>query len=184
MKLVHQINLAFGLSLALILSVTAVLLHYVLLDHFIGAQKNDLKTLSAAMSASLTKAGDFALSPVLSSGTVPLPDLNSAGIQSVQTGTGEAVAVPTTLIPAGVEAFVTDLNGNVLSGTLPVNGTPVVVSNNATLTEVAPVNMQQYTAVTSSSIKDLWKGTDGRYVMDVSPIPQGTLTLLTPMSKI
>ncbi|KOY17890.1 sensor histidine kinase [Paenibacillus xylanivorans] len=184
MKLVHQINLAFGLSLVLILSVTAVLLHYVLLDHFIGTEKNDLKTLSAAMSASITEAGDFAMSPVLSVGAVTLPNSNITGMQSVQLVTGEVASAPTTLIPADVEAFVTDFNGNVLSGTtLSVSGITGKVSRD-TLTEAVPVNLQQYTAVTSSSIKDLWTGTDGRYVMDVSPIPQGTLTLLTPMSKI
>ncbi|OBZ18633.1 two-component sensor histidine kinase [Bacillus sp. FJAT-27264] len=183
MKLVHQINLAFGLSLALILSVTAVLLHYVLLDHFIGAQKDDLKSLSAAMSASISKTGTLSLSPVLSAEAVTLPNPDVTGMQPVQTVTGEAMAVQSTLIPAGVEAFVTDLNGNVLSGTSPVNGTALKVNNN-TLTEAVPANLGKYTAVTSSSIKDLWKGTDGRYVMDVSPIPQGTLTLLTPMSKI
>lgn len=184
MKLVHQINLAFGLSLVLILSVTAVLLHYVLLDHFIGTEKNDLKTLSAAMSASITEAGDFAMSPVLSAGAVTLPNSNIKGMQSVQLVTGEVASAPTTLIPADVEAFVTDYNGNVLSGTtLSVNGITGKASSD-TLIEAVPTNLQQYTAVTSSSIKDLWSGTDGRYVMDVSPIPQGTLTLLTPMSKI
>lgn len=184
MKLVHQINLAFGLSLVLILSVTAVLLHYVLLDHFIGTEKNDLKTLSAAMSASITKAGDITMSPVLTTGTaVTMPNLNITGMQSVQLVTGEATSAPSTLIPADVEAFVTDFNGNVLSGTLSVSGTTGMASSN-TLTEAVPANLSKYTAVTSSSIKDLWKGTDGRYVMDVSPIPQGTLTLLTPMSKI
>ncbi|HBU82826.1 MAG TPA: sensor histidine kinase [Paenibacillus sp.] len=184
MKLVHQINLAFGLSLVLILSVTAVLLHYVLLDHFIGTEKNDLKTLSAAMSASITEAGDFAMSPVLSAGAVTLPNSNITGMQSVQLVTGEVASASTTLIPADVEAFVTDYNGNVLSGTtLSVNGITGKASSD-TLIEAVPTNLQQYTAVTSSSIKDLWSGTDGRYVMDVSPIPQGTLTLLTPMSKI
>ncbi|UPK41588.1 sensor histidine kinase [Paenibacillus pabuli] len=184
MKLVHQINLAFGLSLVLILSVTAVLLHYVLLDHFIGTERNDLKTLSAAMSASITEAGDVAMSPFLSTGAVTQLNSNITGMQSVQLVTGEATSAPSTLIPADVEAFVTDFNGNVLSGTtLSVNGISGKVSSD-TLTEAVPANLQQYTAVTSSSIKDLWKGTDGRYVMDVSPIPQGTLTLLTPMSKI
>ncbi|PIH58827.1 HAMP domain-containing sensor histidine kinase [Paenibacillus sp. LK1] len=184
MKLVHQINLAFGLSLVLILSVTAVLLHYVLLDHFIGTEKNDLKTLSAAMSASITKTGDLTMSPVLTTGTaVTMPNLNITGMQSVQLVTGEATSAPSTLIPADVEAFVTDFNGNVLSGTLSVSGTTGMASSN-TLTEAVPANLSKYTAVTSSSIKDLWEGTDGRYVMDVSPIPQGTLTLLTPMSKI
>jgi signal transduction histidine kinase len=104
-------------------------------------------------------------------------------MQSVQLVTGEAMSAPSTLIPADVEAFVTDFNGNVLSRTLSVSGTTGMASSN-TLTEAVPANLSKYTAVTSSSIKDLWKGTDGRYVMDVSPIPQGTLTLLTPMSKI
>ncbi len=53
MKLVHQINLAFGIALVLVLVVAGFVLHYVLLDHLIGAQKEDLKAMSVEMTTSL-----------------------------------------------------------------------------------------------------------------------------------
>lgn len=45
LKLVHQINFAFGLSLLLVLSITGVMIHYVLMDHFIGTEQEGLRTL-------------------------------------------------------------------------------------------------------------------------------------------
>ncbi|MFC6545083.1 hypothetical protein [Cohnella cellulosilytica] len=62
MKLVHQINLAFGLLLVVILGATAVMIHYVLLDHLIVAQKNEMKTLGASVATTLrTQAAPWAL---------------------------------------------------------------------------------------------------------------------------
>lgn len=50
MKLFVQINVAFGVLLVLVLSMTAVIFHYVLLDHFIKVQKNDMQQMSATLS--------------------------------------------------------------------------------------------------------------------------------------
>lgn len=53
LKLVHQINVAFGLSLLLVLSITGVMIHYVLMDHFIGTEQEGLRTLGASLTATL-----------------------------------------------------------------------------------------------------------------------------------
>ncbi|MEK8127205.1 HAMP domain-containing sensor histidine kinase [Paenibacillus filicis] len=156
MKLVHQINLAFGLSLALILSITAVIIHYVLLDHFIGTQKNDLRTLGAAMSATLQESG-YAPADAMSNQNLPVASLVPAAY-------------------AGVEAIVSDRQGNVVSGTLPASFNQV-----AQITNIEP--MHELTA-SASNLQNIWSGKDGRFVAEVSPLAEGTLTLLTPMSKI
>ncbi|GGH23519.1 sensor histidine kinase [Paenibacillus segetis] len=152
MKLVHQINLAFGLSLALILSITAIIIHYVLMDHFIGTQKDDLRTLGAAMSATIQKSG--------------MTSLNMA----------ETVALKSSIVStayAGVEAIVSDQQGNIVSGTLP----------ESTQLQTKALPLQKITASTSS-LQSIWDGNDSRYLVEVQSIPQGKLTLYTPMSKI
>ncbi|URN95414.1 MAG: hypothetical protein NAG76_03905 [Candidatus Pristimantibacillus lignocellulolyticus] len=53
MKLVHQINIAFGIALVLVLSITAILIHYVLLDHFIVTQQADMKSVGMALTDTL-----------------------------------------------------------------------------------------------------------------------------------
>ncbi|MDR0266729.1 MAG: sensor histidine kinase, partial [Paenibacillus sp.] len=95
MKLVHQINLAFGIALVLVLSVTAIVIHFVLLDHLIGAQREDLKAMGAEMTASLKReyihmGGITAkeLSPAM-----PAPPSNS-GISAILTdNTGSIITV-------------------------------------------------------------------------------------------
>ncbi|MDQ0087915.1 signal transduction histidine kinase [Paenibacillus anaericanus] len=152
MKLTHQINLAFGLSLALILSITGVIIHYVLLDHFIGTQKEDMKTLGAAMSATLIETN------------------------STPSSIGETVEMQSSLIPvayAGIEAIVSDEHGNIVSGTLPVS--------DAISIEAIPL---QGSITASTSLQSIWDGNDSQYLVEVKSIPQGKLTLFTPMSKI
>ncbi|TYP74701.1 sensor histidine kinase [Paenibacillus methanolicus] len=153
MKLVHQINLAFGLALALILAITAVIVHYVLLDHFVGAQKDDLRTLSSAMSSTLR-------------------------ITSADTG-AQAIEVKRYLASAGysgVEAIVADSQGNIVSSTTPL-GTSAAVPF---VTELTRKPIYEFRA-SQAQIVD---SAAGQYVVEVSPIPAGTLTLLSPMSKI
>lgn len=195
MKLVHQINLAFGLSLALIFSITAVLIHYVLLDHFIGTQKDDLKALSEVMSASITKSGQFVSGIEINKdvgGAADPPAFTAsgnAGPNNTKTegaaGIGSSLQAAT-LVPAGflgVQAIVTDLNGKVLTGPVPVNSTGLSVSSSP-LTASQQEIVQGIRPVTSS-MSELLKGTkDGGYLTTASAIPQGTLTLLTPISKI
>ena len=137
MKLVYQINLAFAISLILVLSVTGAVIHFVLMDHFIGAQKEDLKTMGAAMTA---KLGVAAISGVQNgaSETSPSPGQtqDSAGptlapadedgslrisVSSFEvTGNVSSTGVPMSLsIPySEVKAILTDKEGNVVTANL------------------------------------------------------------------
>lgn len=79
MKLVHQINLAFGIALVLVLSVTGIVIHYVLLDHLIGAQKNDLKAMSVEMTASLKQVDSSSYNQALTKDySLAVPLISSA----------------------------------------------------------------------------------------------------------
>lgn len=158
MKLVHQINLAFSLLLVIVLGATAILIHYVLLDHLIGAQKREMHTLSASIAASLQTQGIL----------TDAGPINSAGDISALQGT----AVPLT---QGVQAIVSDPNGNVLSGTLP-GQSELAIGGGISLTPASPIS--------SETLEALQSGKDRRYIVDVSSVPQGTLTLVTPMSKV
>ncbi|EFM08591.1 integral membrane sensor signal transduction histidine kinase [Paenibacillus curdlanolyticus YK9] len=181
MKLVHQINLAFGAALVLVLGITALLIHYVLLDHFIGSQKADMRSMGTAITAQLVSAQPGE--------SIPIPGLP---VDKTTAGQGDAIEVhgsgistpmpvftPTLTetksapMAAGVEAIVTDAQGNVLS-----EWPSSLESVHATLpaTTVAKAG--------SLSMQSLWDGTDGRYLVEVNQIPQGTLTLLSPISKI
>jgi signal transduction histidine kinase len=179
MKLIHQINLAFAVSLVLVLSVTAVVIHYVLLDHFIGTQKADLKSVGSAVSASLTKA------PTLS------PSIAFT----------QALPLHATTVSAGIQAIISDKDGNIISSTLPGGGVTAARSFDMAVTGAGPL-MQTYTlggeaipvtgeavpvqgmTKTTASLQNIWDGTDGRFITEVQAIPQGTLTLITPMSRI
>ena len=148
MKLVHQINLAFGIALVLILSVTAVVIHHVLLDHFIGAQKDELKTMGVAMTASLSQENINTMIPL-----------------------DKATSVAATLYPAvaGVEAILTDEAGRIVSTSVPIDNFEITLDTSTT--ELL-------------SLQNIWNGTDKRYITEVSATPLGTLTLLTPVSKV
>jgi len=166
MKLVHQINLAIGLSLVLILTITAVSIHYVLLDHFIGTEKNDLKALGAAMTTSI-QAAEVKGTPV------------NGNFMSV----GHSIPLAAVTAPAhgvtgarytGTRAILTDAQGNINSWGFDGTNAPIALEPVAKLkTEISQANLQ-----------NIWDGKDSSFVTAVSPIAQGTLTLLTPMSKI
>lgn len=150
MKLVHQINLAFAFALVLVLSITAVLIHFVLLDHFMVAQKEDLKLMGAKMTATFNASA--AVSTDFSAELYADP----------------LMAAP---IASGISAIVTDTNGNILNNELRTTSSHK--SEAAGIQSVNKVNLQQ-----------IWNGTDQHYLTEVTAIPQGTLTLLTPISKI
>jgi signal transduction histidine kinase len=158
LKLVHQINAAFGMSLLLVLSITAVLIHYVLMDHFIGTEQEGLRTLGASLTASMEQQSVTALSAV---------KLDAASAFPVP-----YAAVSYTAVASGVQAIVTDQQGNVVSGTIPA----AVSGQTAAATE--PV------MVAAGSLQSLWDGNDRRYLVQVNALPQGKLTLFTPVSKI
>lgn len=152
MKLVHQINAAFGLSMLLVLSITGVMIHLVLMDHFIGKEQEGLRTLGATLTASLEQQ--------------PLP-----GVQAGQGEESTMLTAPYTTLSSGVQAIVTDQQGNVVSG--PV---PDVSGMEHGRTGVA--------AAEPYSLQNLWDGSDRRYLVQVNTLPQGKLTLLTPVSRI
>ncbi|WP_245647859.1 sensor histidine kinase [Paenibacillus borealis] len=152
LKLVHQINVAFVLSLLFVLSITGVMIHYVLMDHFIGKEQEGLRTLGATLTASIEQQ------PVTATRAVPMEE-------------SELFPVSYATLSSGVQAIVTDQQGNVVSGTLPA----------------APVQAEAVTgmaAVEAGSLQNLWDGNDPRYLVQVNALPQGKLTLLTPVSRI
>lgn len=110
MKLAHQINLALSVVLVLLLSITAVVIHFVLLNHFVGTQKAELRTISSAMSATIvegsTYSGDFET------------ELHAL-----------PVIMPSSVGTASVEAILSDETGKVLSTSSSMSS--VAVKSNA-----------------------------------------------------
>ncbi|MEK3715955.1 sensor histidine kinase [Paenibacillus sp. FSL R7-0333] len=152
LKLVHQINVAFGLSLLLVLSITGVMIHYVLMDHFIGKEQEGLRTLGASLTASLQRA------PFSEGGAFTL-------------GKSEPLTAPYPTLYSGVQAIVSDQQGNVVSEYLPAQPVQAGVT-------------VDITAMEQGSLQSLWDGNDPRYLVQVNTLPQGKLTLLTPVSRI
>ncbi|SMF92005.1 Signal transduction histidine kinase [Paenibacillus uliginis N3/975] len=110
MKLVHQINLAFGIALVLVLSITAIIIHHVLLDHFMGAQKEELKSMSAVMTASLSQ--ESAASVLIEDPFASFPMIISPAATSV-------------------DAILTDENGRVLSTSVPMDRFEIITESSA-----------------------------------------------------
>lgn len=149
MRLVHQINLAFGIALVLVLSITALLIHYVLLDHFMVAQKEELKMASATLSA-----------------TMKTEMVTQSAKDSQVTLSASALS-----INPSIEAVVTDAQGNIMKEVLPMQS---LQAGKASSTETAAI----------TSVGKVVDGTDKGFLVEVNAIPQGTLTLFTPVSKI
>ncbi|GIO99281.1 hypothetical protein J14TS5_43670 [Paenibacillus lautus] len=148
MKLVHQINLAFALSLILVLSVTAVVIHYVLLDHFIGTQRKDMQSIGAELSATLETAA--AQSIPIDSTPIAVSGYAASRI-------------------ADVEVIIQDAQGNVVA--------PMAVAPAYPYTEIARFTQDDPTSFQSAIKNDT-------YLTEVTAVPQGTVTLITPVSKI
>ncbi|MCR8659840.1 sensor histidine kinase [Paenibacillus endoradicis] len=150
MKLVHQINIAFGIALVLVISITAILIHYVLLDHFMVTQQADMKLVGSALTDTLKAEVMTESSNTLESTINPM--ISTHGITSIA-------------------AIVTDAQGNIIENTL---------SNSSSALEI----FSSVDAIESTNLQQIWNGTDERFLTEVSIVPQGTLTLLTPVSKI
>lgn len=117
MKLAHQINLAFAIALALILSITAVVIHFVLLNHFVGTQKEELRNIGAAMSATMIK--------------------ESSHIGDIHT---QLEALPVMLpsrSTSSVEAILTDANGKILSTSTKIDSITINSDLHAVIGESA-----------------------------------------------
>lgn len=148
MKLLHQINLAFALSLILVLSVTAVVIHYVLMDHFIGTQRKDMQTIGAELTAKLETAA--AQSIPIESAPLAVSGLTSAQV-------------------AEVGVIIQDNEGNVVSSS------PVTPSAQFMLSQaIRPDYVASYSSAAGG----------GQFLTEVTAVPQGTMTLITPISKI
>ncbi|MEC0371699.1 sensor histidine kinase [Paenibacillus chibensis] len=154
MKLVHQINLAFGIALVLVLSVTGIVVHYVLLDHLIGAQKDDLKAMSAEMTATM-KTLDVTVKHT------PVPSYTQA--------------MPVAPSTAGVSAILTDNTGSVLQ---------VSPATSIDMSQPVKLEADSQPVTTAASIQAIQSGSAKNYITVDHPTPLGTLTLYTPMSKI
>ncbi|KGE17706.1 sensor histidine kinase [Paenibacillus wynnii] len=156
MKLVHQINLAFASVLLVVLTGSAVIIHYVLLDHFMGAKAEEMQSIGSVMTASLNR-------------------------EAVKGTTAEGVIAltPVSIVaPAkGVEAIITDKTGNVLSSS-------VAASPNVIASEISEWAQAEYSRPLSTDLTNLWEGKDNRFIVAVNPISQGMLTLISPVSRI
>ncbi|MGG3509062.1 HAMP domain-containing sensor histidine kinase [Paenibacillus lautus] len=148
MKLVHQINLAFALSLILVLSVTAVVIHYVLLDHFIGTQRKDMQSIGAELSAKLETAA--AQSLPIDSTPIAVSGYAASRI-------------------ADVEVIIQDAQGNVVA--------PMAAAHSYPYTEMARITPEDTATFQIAAKSDM-------YLTEVTAVPQGTVTLITPISKI
>jgi len=154
MKLVHQINLAFGIALVLVLSVTGIIIHYVLLDHLIGAQRNDLKAMSAEMTATLQQ--DYTA-------------MSSVAVKDY------ALAVPVTPSNLSVNAILTDSTGSILS---------VSPSTPYSLVSSTSVDTNKMAKLQTATVQSIQNGTAKDFITVDNVTPQGKLTLYTPLSKI
>lgn len=194
MKLVYQINLAFAISLILVLSVTGAVIHLVLMDHFIGAEKEDLKTMGAAMTA---KLGVAAVSGVqdgasqASPAPAPAQDESEAAAHGITGEEGSLrisvssfevagkirpTGVPMSIsIPSEIRAILTDKEGNVVTTNLWEESIAPLAPAGGTLPA---------TLAPAVNLEKIWNGTDTAYVSRVEALPTGTLTLLTPVSRI
>ncbi|NBD27131.1 sensor histidine kinase [Paenibacillus glycinis] len=160
MKLLHQINLAFGLLLIVVLGVTAISIHFVLMDHFISTQKQELRSIGTSMASTLAgQSGHFtAAAGSVAVTAAPLASMNVA-----------------LAAPQGVEVYLADSKGTVLQNNraVPLAGSAVQ----------APWISQ--TTLTAANVNTITKAAKAdNYLVNVSAVPQGTLTLMTPLSKV
>lgn len=154
MKLIYQINLAFGLLLLIVLSATAVIIHFVLLDHFVGTQKKELQAMGQMIKSTVAAEARFYPQTDISVTTRPL-----------------TMAVASPLV--NVEAIVSDKEGNILQAHDSIQRELMGSGVASSYSTMETVNLQK-----------IWDGSDDRYLVEVSELPQGTLTLLTPMNEI
>ncbi|ASS66585.1 MULTISPECIES: HAMP domain-containing sensor histidine kinase [unclassified Paenibacillus] len=204
MKLLHQINLAFGAVLIVVLGTAALLIHFVLLDHFIGSQKQELRTMGASIASSLevtqaqasfSSTGMAAVRPTdtmkpdLSIGSIgKSPLIATARDNSGSSETGAKTYRPqprsTVLTAADVQAIVTDPSGKIVTDSVALPSGMAASFVPAELQGVRLSSQSAQAMQATMTLKELWTGADSRYMVQVNEVPQGTLTLLAPMSKV
>lgn len=158
MRLIHQINLAFGILLALVFSVIAIIIHNVLLDHFMGTQQQELHNLSASISQSMSTPSD-------NSNMVNL-----------------ATAIKISAIPAdsSIQALVTDKQFQ----PIPLDSIPMTKQTIAPLTKFMTIEPTFISMPTSQSMQKIVDGSDDRFITSTTAMEDGYLTLLSPVNKI
>lgn len=158
MKLVVQINVAFGILLVLILAITAVMFHFVLLDHLIQTQKRDMEQIGTQITTQLRAQ--------------PLEE--SEEVRALELQFAPAISVSAVSAIPGVEAVITDNKSNVLFSTTPA-------ATVAPLLAAVEGGAEPGMAI---AVRQLEPGNDGSFLVATNVIREGMLTLYTPMSKI
>ncbi|WP_437349729.1 hypothetical protein [Paenibacillus humicus] len=191
MKLLHQINLAFGAVLIVVLGTAALLIHFVLLDHFIGSQQQELRTMGASIASSLevkqaqasfSSAGmaavptTDAMKPDLTIGSIgksPLIDTAKDNFRSSGTGTKtyKLQSRATVLAAADVQAIVTDPSGNIVTDSVALPSGVAAVP--AELQGVRLSSQSAQAVPAAATLKELWTGADSRYMVQVNEVPAG-----------
>jgi signal transduction histidine kinase len=155
--------------LVLVLSVTAVIFHYVLLDHFIQVQKKDMQQMSTSISMQIQALPAVTMAQ---QGIIFTPEEAAAAATAAA-----PLAVPTlTVSPVavgGVEAVVTDSQANVIFSTL-----------SAASVQSVPIRLEQTKAAVASNVTIVQEGKNDSFLVASNEINDGTLTLFMPMSKI
>lgn len=165
MKLIHQINIAFGVLLVGVFVVIAIIIHYVLMDHFIGTQKQDMVALGSAMSAQITKQAQLT--------AVPLKTVKIEAPSPAKSFTKVSTITPM----AKINFILSDQNGKIVErGPSHLDSTIV-----STSTTASAINAS---LISEAELKKIKEGKDSRYLVAVNTIPDGDLTLITPMSQI
>ncbi|MEK4463664.1 MULTISPECIES: cell wall metabolism sensor histidine kinase WalK [Paenibacillus] len=162
MKLAHQINLAFSIALVLLLSITAVVIHFVLLNHFVGTQKEDLRTIGAAMSVTLTEESKYIgeIGTQLEALPVTLPSLSTAGVEAILSDeTGKVLSTSSEMSSIAINYDAKSVTGqatelqNIWNGTDTRYITEVKATPIGTLTLLTP--MSAVTAIEQALLKRL-----------------------------
>ncbi|MCR8642656.1 HAMP domain-containing histidine kinase [Paenibacillus sp. N1-5-1-14] len=127
MKLIHQINLAFGVLLVLVFSVTAVIIHTVLLDHFMGKQQDELQELSNNLSITMSQRA------------VRMPE-----------------EISTLTVTNNVEAILLDANNQVISTTIKtIDGVTGVTDVVQGISTAMPINEDMKRIIAGQDIRYL-----------------------------
>ncbi len=166
MKLIYQITLAFSSLLVIILGTSAVIIHFVLLDQLINVQKQELKTISSQVATTLQSK-------------------------------------PATLVANTAPGYMTNLSHLQVEGIYSpsISDVQVIVSNVGNVgiinygqpEEVLPAQSLELNQIEASLelqpidyevLQRLQSATDNQYIVDVNKLPEATLTLVSPMSKV
>ncbi|WP_195574112.1 sensor histidine kinase [Paenibacillus sp. 1001270B_150601_E10] len=161
MKLIHQINLAFGVLLALVFAVTAVIIHNVLLDHFMGTQQEELHNLSASISQSINTVQTGQATP-----------LNRSD--------GVLIRMSALPVASNISAIVTDKQYQLV----PMEELSITKLEAIPFTKIIENEAAIAAIPLSKAMQKIVDGTDDRYLTSTTTTEDGYITLLSPVNKI